>query len=100
MRKSLLVLMSLLGTASALAAQGQGNRPVPTIREVRRMVGFYPEGAPWQELIPLGERVFPTLEAILNDPVVHDYEASNIFGLLSNMKGDRSRFIPHAGRWL
>jgi HEAT repeat protein len=87
--------------AGGLVAQGQPDRPVLSVREVRRLLTELPGNpTPVRELVGLGERAYPALEAFLNDPTVTDFEAMRLFAQLSLMPGDRTRFAPHIVRWL
>src|SRR5438270_13528065 len=99
MRQLFLVCTALLGGVGLLVARGQPEPPVPSAQEVRKIIGDQ-QKYPWREVVELGERVYPALEAILNDPTVTESEASQVFFVLSNTKGDRRRFVPHAVRWL
>jgi hypothetical protein len=100
MRTIILVFISLVGGAGLLLVLlDQSDRPIPSISEIRAILSDGADG-PLRQLVRLGERAFPTYESILSDPAVTAREAARIFGLLRDVKAERSRFAEYTGRWL
>ena len=75
------------------AAQEPAAPPPQSVRALLRDKEFIPD---LQELIRMGERAFPELERILQDPAVDSMEIRRIFAVVSAVQADRRRFIEPA----
>jgi HEAT repeat protein len=70
------------------------------VQVVRRLLGRFDFRDELLQLLKLGESAFPAYEALLADPTEHPVRIVNIFVVLRDIKGDRSRFLEHAVRRL
>lgn len=88
------VILAVWGVAAVTEVPAQC-RQADLKQEVLATLSASADGR-WHErskLVGLGARAFPVYDALLADPKVEDQFALRIFGVLCEIKGDRSRYI-------